>query len=146
MHFSTISLKISPQYAGILKASSSNLAKGCTIRYSLYKSNVTKPAVCKVKGQFLFQSSLRLDPIEISDPHHCYQNNGIDRVSSNKRRIGRFFFLYKIKIYTMFNLSKQMILHNHEIYIQRLPVTFVQCFSCSRICPSYWTFSGNNSS
>ena len=42
-----------------------------------------------------------------------YQNTGGDRFSANMGIMGGCLFVYKIKIYTVFNPSQKMILWNH---------------------------------
>ena len=84
----------------------------------MHKINSTKPAVGKVKRYFFLKFPLWSDPIKITNQQHFYQNNGIDRFSANMRILGRCLFVYKIKIYTVFNLSQKMIFRNHRIQVK----------------------------
>lgn len=69
------------------------------IRHSMHEINLAKPVVSKIKWYFLFESPFWFNSIEITDQEHFYQNNRINRFSSNIGIIGGCLFVYEIKVY-----------------------------------------------
>lgn len=65
----------------------------------------------------------------ITNQQHFYQNNGIDGFSSNRGIIGGCLFVYKIKIYTVFNPSQKIIFWNHRIYVKDYHLDLSALFS-----------------
>ena len=100
-----------------------SIIPGTLVEGSIINNNTSTDDIKQLKAQ-LQDMQMEIDILK-GTINVLKKDPGIDqRALCNRGIIGGCLFVYKIKIYTVFNSSQKMIFWNHGIYIKVLSVYY----------------------
>lgn len=105
-----------------------SIIPGTLVEGSIINNNTSTDDIKQLKAQ-LQDMQMEIDILK-GTINVLKKDPGIDqRALCNRGIIGGYLFVYKIKIYTVFNSSQKMIFWNHGIYIKDYHLELSALFS-----------------